>query len=382
MIHTITGTFGTAIIYSPRLDEKAAQQIQELTDSVLAKDAHIRIMPDYHAGAGCVIGTTMRIGNKVCPNLVGVDINCGLTAVNIGNQVPPLAEFDSYLRKNIPSGFNTHRKPALDKEQIDFWTEQLLSMKMSIDAKTMDTALKSLGTLGGGNHFIELGRSKNSKDYWLVVHSGSRGIGNTTASYHQDLAQCKNRGDVPKALSYLMNSDLKDYQHDLAVMTGYANENRKQILTIILQQCFANPRGIADLETITTVHNNITDGILHKGAVLAPKGHRFLVPMNMADGILLCKGRGNPDWNSCAPHGAGRLYSRTKAKRELCMTEFEKAMEGVHTSSVLISTLDEAPMAYKAANEIVEQIAPTAEIIDRLMPVYNFKDKGQRFRRR
>lgn len=370
---TIQGIHADAIIYSNQLDPSAAKQIKELADTELADN--IRIMPDYHAGAGCVIGTTMLVGSKVCPNLVGVDINCGITAVKLDEKITSksdFAAFDDFLRTTIPTGFAVHKKTITDREETSHWEHEISKLSLPVDRSEQSRAVRALGTLGGGNHFIELGTDK-ANNQWLSVHSGSRGIGNKTAAWHQDLAISKNRGDVPKALSFLTGKDLDNYYKDLGIMTAYADRNRELMLITMIQGFFARKLG----KVIVTDHNNITDGILHKGAVIATKGKTIMVPMNMADGILICKGLGNPDWNNCAPHGAGRLYSRSQARKILSMAEFDQKMKQVYSSSIKKSTLDESPMAYKPTDEISELIAPTAEIVDRIIPLYNFKDLGQ-----
>lgn len=374
------------IIYAKTVEQEAISQILEMANSPLGENAHIRIMPDCHAGAGCVIGTTMRITDKVCPNLVGVDIGCGVdliqTDIDFSNR---LDELDAVIRKYIPFGMATHieEKP---------WNFHLLRCWDHLDKETKTRAMTALGTLGGGNHFVEA-----YENGWLAVHSGSRNIGYKVADYYQRLAETRvkkhnytllkeqiksveptkreewikeHKISVNRDLCYLTGGDMEDYLHDVSIMQDFANDNRLSMLCEI-----ANAMGGKVLQHINSIHNYIdtTGRILRKGAISAQRGQILVIPLNMRDGLLLCRGKGNPDWNCSAPHGAGRLYSRSKAKEVFTVEEYAKQMEGIYSSCINESTLDEAPFVYKDYQEIMECIEPTVEILDRLIPIFNFK---------
>lgn len=378
--------YGEINIYAETIEADAISQIIEMANSPLGENAHIRIMPDCHAGAGCVIGTTMIITDKVCPNLVGVDIGCGVdlikTDIDFSNR---LEELDEVIRKHIPFGMETHQvEKPWDFEELLCWEH--------LDKNTKDRATKALGTLGGGNHFIEA-----YKDGWLAVHSGSRNIGWRVAEHYQKLAEKRvkehnhrllmeemqkieptqreqwlkeHKITVNRDLCFLTSEDMKAYLHDVAIMQRFANDNRFAMLSTITEQL-----GGKIIEHISSIHNYIDteNMILRKGAISAQKGEILVIPLNMRDGLLLCKGKGNPDWNWSAPHGAGRLYSRSKAKETFTVEEYAKQMEGVFSTCINLSTLDEAPFAYKDYKEIMKCIEPTVEILDRLIPIFNFK---------
>ena len=377
LAHEISGEYGKALVYSSNIDDTAFQQIEMLCNSVLAKNSNIRIMPDYHAGAGCVIGTTMQVHDKVCPNLVGVDIGCGLYARNIGQEPIDFVKLDRFIRKKIPSGFHIHKEPltGVRGSMGDASAPLLSKLTMPLSEEDKDRAYRSIGTLGGGNHFIEVGIDSKG-DHWVVVHSGSRNLGLKVAKYHQEIAITKDH-DGPKDLQYLEGIELNNYLNDMRIMTEYAKINRQWMIHEIVC-AIGNGQTFDGIET---VHNTIDDSrMLRKGAVSAQLDEYFLVPLNMADGILLCKGRGNEEWNYSAPHGAGRLYSRSKAKKELSMDDFKERMDGIYSTSIQESTLDEAPMAYKNGNEIREAIGETAEIVDHFKTLYNFKSCDSRKR--
>ena len=373
-------------VYAKTVEQEAISQILEMANSPLGENAHIRIMPDCHAGAGCVIGTTMLILNKVCPNLVGVDIGCGVdlvkTNIDFENR---LEELDSVIRKHIPFGMETH---SSEKK----WNFEELHCWKHLDSQTKSRAKTALGTLGGGNHFIEA-----YKDGWLSVHSGSRNIGYKVAEYYQKLAEKRikefnhnllmkkldtiepkmremwlknNKISINQDLCYLTNEDMELYLHDVAIMQRFANDNRMSMLSEITKA-----RGGTIQKHINSIHNYIDtkNMILRKGAISAQKGELLVIPLNMRDGLLLCEGKGNPDWNYSAPHGAGRLYSRSKAKEAFTVEEYAEQMKGIFSTCINESTLDEAPFAYKDYQEIVECIEPTVEILDRLIPIFNFK---------
>ena len=378
--------YGDVEIYAKTVEQEAISQILEMANSTLGENAHIRIMPDCHAGAGCVIGTTMKITNKVCPNLVGVDIGCGVDLVKTDIDFTiRLKEFDEVIRKYIPFGMETH---TTEKE----WNFEELYCWEHLDKETKERAKTALGTLGGGNHFIEA-----YKDGWLSVHSGSRNIGYKVAEYYQNLAEKRvkeynrsilkekikiiepimrekwlkeNKITVNKNLCYLTDQDMVDYLHDVAIMQRFANDNRFAILSAI-----TSAMGSRIIEHINSIHNyiDVEDMILRKGAISAQKGQLLVIPLNMRDGLLLCRGKGNSEWNYSAPHGAGRLYSRSKAKETFTVEEYAKQMEGIFSTCVNESTIDEAPFVYKDYQEIIECIEPTVEILDRLIPIFNFK---------
>jgi len=405
---TVTGTHNQAICYTHSLEETAEKQIQSVCDQEAFADSKIRIMPDVHAGMGCTIGTTMTITNKIVPGMVGVDIGCGMETVRLDVDVIDFAQLDSNIRKNIPSGFDVRNRPHKLADEID------LSQLRCVQHINMHRAVHSIGTLGGGNHFIEVGKDENDVLY-LIVHSGSRHLGNEVALYYQTegynalcghaqyqiddiIADLKNQGrdkeiqstikklkeqtaiPVPKDLAYVENSLFDDYIHDMKIIQQFAVLNRKAMVDTILVGL-----RLKAVEQFTTIHNYIdTDSmILRKGAVSAREGEKLLIPINMRDGSLICIGKGNPDWNYSAPHGAGRLMSRSQAFKELSMEEYQSEMAEVYSSCVVDDTLDEAPMAYKSMDEIISQIEPTAEIVTRIKPMYNFKaaEKSRRRRR-
>lgn len=394
----IKGKYNIAKIFTDILEEGAASQIETLCNQEFVKDSKIRIMPDVHAGAGCTIGTTMTITDKVVPNLVGVDIGCGMETIRIRNKRLELQKLDKLIYENIPSGFAVRETPHRYNEQIDL--TELRYQK----AVRLDRAQKSIGTLGGGNHFIEVNQDDEGCLY-IVVHSGSRHLGLEVAKYYQEAGYSQlNRNDkvdmdgliacykaegrdkeiqqaltkmksqvltgIPYALAYVTGSLFDDYIHDMKIVQRFAELNRKAMITEIIKGMKLDVE-----EQFTTTHNYIdTESmILRKGAVSAKAGERLLIPINMRDGSLICIGKGNKGWNYSAPHGAGRLMSRTKAKQSFTVSEFKKQMKDVYTTSVNKDTLDECPMAYKNMNDIVNNIGPTADILKIIKPVYNFK---------
>lgn len=394
----IRGTYNTAKCFCKTLEPQARQQIQEVCDQRAFADSKIRIMPDVHAGVGCTIGTTMTLTDKVVPGMVGVDIGCGMETVQLKETQIDFDELDRVIRTYIPSGHAIHSQPHPLAERLDLHE---LRCAKQIDIKR---AQCSIGTLGGGNHFIEIDRGEDGFLY-LVVHSGSRHLGVETASFYQKagwkalqrgyqplvqeaMQQLKAQGreqeiarttakikreytpDVPKELAYVSGELFDDYIHDMKLVQRFAVYNRQAMVQAILQNMH-----LTCIDAFSTIHNYIdTDAmILRKGSVSAKRGETLLIPINMRDGSLICVGKGNTDWNESAPHGAGRLMSRTDAKQTLTLEQFQQSMRGIYTTCVQQSTLDESPMAYKNMDEIVEQIAPTADIIQRIRPVYNFK---------
>ena len=368
-MYIITGKHNEAVVFSDmeKIEETAKSQIAQLCDQEFVKGSKIRIMPDVHAGAGCTIGTTMTITDKkIVPNLVGVDIGCGMEVARLGERRINLPELDNAVKKLIPSGFDIRKTEHKFNSMINL--EELRYKNIN-----SDRAKKSIGTLGGGNHFIEAAKDKNGHIY-LVVHSGSRHLGNELALYYQKEAYSRLPGNakVPKPLAYAENELFDDYIHDMKIIQKFADINRKAIVLEITKEMKFTVE-----EQFTTIHNYIdTESmVLRKGAVSAKNGELLIIPMNMRDGSLICTGKGNPEWNYSAPHGAGRLMSRSEAKQSLTLSEFKKTMEtaGIYTSSVNKATLDEAPGAYKPMEEITKHIGDTVEILKQITPIYNFK---------
>lgn len=396
----IKGLYNTAKIFTDEVEPSALAQIKELCDQKFCKNSKIRIMPDVHAGAGCTIGTTMTIKNTVVPNLVGVDIGCGMETIKTNLKQLNVEKLDEIIYKNIPSGFDIRSKPHQYASNIDL---EKLKCKKHVDIKR---AILSIGTLGGGNHFIEAAYDEEGYIY-IVVHSGSRHLGKETAEYYQNKAYeellelSKNRAKkiekkhkkhkknnfeeldidteddndiiptkINKALAYLVGKSFNDYIHDMKIIQEYAKLNRKAMMDIIIEKL-----NLEVIDRFTTIHNyiDIDEMILRKGAISAKFGEKVLIPMNMRDGSLICIGKGNPDWNYSAPHGAGRIMSRNAAKHNISILEFKKAMEGIYTTTANLNTIDEAPMAYKPMEEIIKHIKDTVEIKSIIKPIYNFK---------
>ena len=394
----LNGKYAIAKVFTDVVDEESISQVINLANQEFVAGSQIRMMPDIHAGAGCTIGTTMTIKDKVVPNLVGVDLGCGMETVVLKEKNIDLEQLDRVIRENVPSGFNIRDKAHGLVKDVNL---QDLRCFHNIN---LDRAEKSIGTLGGGNHFIELDKDDDSTLY-LVVHSGSRHLGVEIASYYQKLAyeqlnQCskddiqaliislkaagkqrqieteikklKNtkRTSIPKDMAYLEGAAFNDYIHDMRIAQQFAMMNRKAIADVIIQKM-----GLHISDEFTTIHNyiDLDSMILRKGAVSAQAGERLLIPINMRDGSLLCIGKGNPDWNYSAPHGAGRLMSRAKAKETFGVDEFQKEMNGIYTTSVCYGTLDECPMAYKPIDAILDNIGDTVDVVKIIKPIYNFK---------
>lgn len=353
------------MIYAKTLESEALDQIEKFINHAAYQNEKFRIMPDAHLGKGCTIGTTMTIKDKITPNMVGVDIGCGMLTIKLDDAEIPFSSMDRIIRSEIPSGFNIHKRP---KERFDFST---LRSKEHVD---IDRAKHSIGTLGGGNHFIEIGKSEKSGALYLIIHSGSRKLGSDICEYYQRKAvnALRSTGSLGGnfELAYLWGQDFDDYMNDMTIAQRYASLNRSTMAKIIMEEM-----GLAEESRFETIHNYIDfkHMILRKGAVSAQKGELLLIPINMRDGSLLCIGKGNADWNYSAPHGAGRLMSRNKAKKEIQMDEFIQSMQGVFTTSINKQTLDEAPQAYKSIDEIMAAITETVDIIDTIKPLYNFK---------
>lgn len=394
----IVGQYNTALCYTGELEKAAAGQIQAVCDQSVFSDCKIRIMPDVHAGMGCTIGTTMTITDKIVPGMVGVDIGCGMETVRITQKEIDFAQLDTLIHTQIPCGRDVRKSPHPLNARID-----LTQLRCSTYVN-LSRAQRSIGTLGGGNHFIEVDRGENG-DLFIVVHSGSRHIGNEVAKYYQDegrkafwggarhqvdaaVAELKAQGrfqeiqstinrlrqeheiSIPRDLAYVEGRLFDDYIHDMKLIQYFAELNRKAMVEVIVSGL-----GLTPVEQFTTIHNYIDTGnmILRKGAVAAYEGQKLLIPINMRDGSLICIGKGNPEWNCSAPHGAGRLMSRKEAFKRLSLDDYRKEMEGIYTTCVDRTTLDEAPMAYKGMDEIISHIGPTVDIVERITPVYNFK---------
>ena len=396
----VEGKYNQAKVFTDVVEEGALKQIQMLCDQEFTKDSKIRIMPDVHAGAGCTIGTTMTIKDMVVPNLVGGDIGCGMETIQIKNKHIELEKLDKLIYEKIPSGYMIRETPHRFNEEID-----LTKLRCLKEGKiNLNHAERSLGTLGGGNHFIEADKDEEGKIY-LVIHSGSRHLGLEVAEFYQEQAfkalngttkkdidalitSYKEQGrekeiqkaiselksqiktTIPKILAYVSGSLLEDYIYDMRLIQQFAVWNRKAMMNEIIKGMKLKIE-----EEFTTIHNyiDLESMILRKGAVSAKEGEKLLIPINMRDGSLICIGKGNPDWNYSAPHGAGRLMSRKEAKNSFTVSEFKKQMKGIYTTSVNAETLDECPMAYKNMEDIIKNIEPTAEIINIIKPIYNFK---------
>ena len=394
----LKGKYAEAVVYADIVEEKAAEQIQRMCDYEFTAGAKIRIMPDVHAGKGCTIGTTMTATDKVVPNIVGVDIGCGMYTVELAEGKIDLKAMDEAAHE-IPSG-----RDVWEEKQESF---DLTGLACFRELKEPLRLEKSIGTLGGGNHFIEVDRASDGR-LFLVIHSGSRNLGKQVAEYYQSLAIRLNEGwedtpkkraeiiaslkaagrereiqgalaelkaakrerTVPDDLCYVYGEALADYLHDVKLCQSFALRNRERMAKILLSRV-----GLTAVDAFHTIHNYIdTDEmILRKGAIAAHQGERVLIPVNMRDGSILAVGRGNPEWNFSAPHGAGRLMSRIKAKEQLSMEEFRETMAGVYTTSVSPDTLDEAPMAYKSLDDILSFVRDSVDVIDILKPIYNFK---------
>lgn len=361
----LKGKYADAKVFTDTVDSESVSQVINLLNQPYTEGTRIRMMPDIHAGAGCTIGTTMTVRDKICPNLVGVDIGCGMETIRIKEKHIELQSLDKLIQREIPSGFSVRNKPHRYADSVD-----LDSLCCAKHVK-LDKARQSIGTLGGGNHFIEADRDEDENIY-IVVHSGSRHLGLEIANYYQEAGYKALVGDVriPKPLAYVEGELMEQYIHDMRIAQEFAMYNRRAMIDIIVKGMKLHV-----LDQFTTVHNYIDteNMILRKGAVSAQSGEVLLIPINMRDGSLICVGKGNEDWNFSAPHGAGRLMSRSDAKQSFTVNEFKKQMEGIYTTSVGRSTLDECPMAYKSIDDIVGNIEPTAQIKAVIKPIYNFK---------
>ena len=394
----IKGKVNTAICYARVIEDEAIEQIRRMCDYEFTAGSQIRIMPDVHAGKGCTIGTTMTVIDKAVPNVVGVDIGCGMYTVKLTEREIDLERLDEAAHF-IPSGMN-----VWEGRQTRFDLQELRCFRNLKDSRYLE---RSLGTLGGGNHFIEVDRAADGTLY-LVIHSGSRNLGLQVANHYQNLAIDLNKGKeeyfakrdaliaeykatgrrteiqealkqlrwqekettIPEDLCFVYGQYLNDYLHDVEICQRFARENRELMAKILLERS-----GLTAVSAFHTIHNYIDteEKILRKGAIAAHKGELVLIPINMRDGSVLAVGKGNPEWNYSAPHGAGRIMSRTAAKEQLDVEEYRREMAGIYSTSVNEATLDEAPMAYKSLSDIIDVIAESVDVIEVLKPIYNFK---------
>jgi len=396
-------------IFTENIEPEALNQIYTLVKQPAFADCKVRIMPDVHAGAGCVIGFTADLGDKVIPNIVGVDIGCGMLTVELGEEDIDLAALDEIIRKYVPSGRNVHE----GGDHVPF--EEIKELRCYRELKDTKRLERSVGTLGGGNHFIEVDVDPATNVKYLIIHTGSRNLGKQVADYYQNLAveimqgkdelyarqekliaEYKAQGrrneiqsaikelhrkfspnplGIPKELCYLTGKYREDYLHDMKICQHFAAVNRYDIANRILGNLYGIDLAYFGLPMFETIHNYIEFGtnMVRKGAISAKAGEPVLIPINMRDGCIIGRGKGNEDWNCSAPHGAGRIMSRSKAKEVVSLAEFEDSMKGIYTTSVGQSTIDEAPMVYKPMEEIVANIADTVDIITIIKPIYNYK---------
>ena len=390
----IQGKYNTAKVFTDNIDSAAYSQILNMMCQCWARDVQVRIMPDVHAGKDCTVGTTMTIKDKVVPNLVGVDIGCGMLVAKIKAKFIEFGKLDKVIKEKIPSGKSHNDKKHRYAKEFDEEFEKLI-------ANVKREELLSICSLGSGNHFIECDKDEDGA-FYIVIHSGSRHLGVAICEYWQniaikdcadltairgaEIAKYKNQGktdaeikelmkdydhfSVPKNLSYLTGEHMQGYLHDMEIVQQFAVMNRAAMLDVIVKEM-----GFKVLEKFETIHNyiDLKNMILRKGSISAQEGERVIIPMNMRDGSLICVGKGNPDWNFSAPHGAGRLMTRSDAKNTISMKDYKDAMKGIFTSCVSSATIDESPMAYKPMDEIIKNIEPTCEIEKIIKPVYNFK---------
>ena len=408
----LQGKYNTAKVFTDHADANCIAQIQNLLNQESSRGSRIRIMPDCHAGAGCVIGTTMTVTDKVIPGLVGVDIGCGMLTIHLKEKRIDLPNLDSVIHQYVPAGAKIHEEPLPGAEELS--ARDLRCFGKTNCHVSAEIFLKSLGTLGGGNHFIEVDKDEAGELY-LVIHTGSRRSGKDVAEFYQKAAFEKlnvagdyaktviseqreefiremkkagrnkelakllaawkpqldlPEGKIPYEFAYCEGELLEDYLHDMRIMQEYAVRNRAEIAKRILKKA-----KLHEVDRFETIHNYIDmeKMILRKGSISAAEGERVLIPINMRDGSLIAIGKGNEDWNYSAPHGAGRLMSRSEAKESISMTDYKKSMEGIYTSCVSRSTIDESAFAYKGMAEIIENIADTADIQSIIRPIYNFK---------
>lgn len=377
----IIGKHNSATVYAKTVDNESYSQVMAMCNLEELKDCKIKMMPDMHAAEGCTVGTSIAFNDKINPSFVGSDIGCGMQVYKLSDSEIDFPSLDRCVRTYIPSGAAIHERATAGIKQIP------LSELYCQDMLQQDIVARSFGTLGGGNHFIEIDKSMDGH-YYLIIHSGSRRLGKDVALYHQkaayfaangispeDAFRKKLRiGDVDSKLQpgscFLEGEHLERYLHDMSIAVKYAELSRKQMGEILI-----NELGLNVQDSFTTIHNYIDteSKVLRKGAVSAKNGELLIIPINMRDGCLICKGKGNPDWNFTAPHGSGRMMKRSDAKVSISLEEYKQAMKGIFTTSVNESTIDESPMAYRSIEDIVDVVEPSVEIIDMTVPVYNFK---------
>ena len=369
---TITGRFASASVFATNVEDYARSQIQMILDNQVSVNSKVCLMPDCHPGKVGPIGLTMTVTDKIIPQLMGVDIGCGMLVAKVEGRFE-YPKLDRVINENIPSGFNIRKKPH-NKALFE-----VISDLRCLRAINSDKALKSLGTLGGGNHFIEV--DKGCDRYYIIIHTGSRHLGYDVADYYTEAARRRltNMGkDVPYEMAYVESTLMDDYLHDMEIATAYASLNREIILHEIV-------KGMKwkEIERYESIHNYIgvlPDGtrILRKGAASALEGERVIIPINMRDGVILGVGKGNPDWNYSAPHGSGRVMRRDEVKNHYTVSAFKNDMKGIYSSSISAGTLDEAPVAYRRIDEILDVISDSVEVTEVIKPVYNFKAGKER----
>lgn len=400
----LQGKYGTAKVYTDNIEETAVGQVIGMLNAPMMEGATMRIMPDVHAGKGATVGTTIMFDEgkvtKACPNVVGSDVGCGILMwkVDVDKADLDLVRLGKAVARVVPSGFTVHQSQFRNQEVVE-------GLTIDLSASQKSRILKSVGTLGGGNHYIELAEDQDG-GIWLSVHSGSRNLGIQVAKTHQEIAEKENytfvdkeviiadlkaRGQEEKIqealasakngeritkdkdLAYLEGEYLDNYLNDMTIAQKYAVTNREQMLKAI-----TSAMGWGVIDKFDSIHNyiDVENGIIRKGATSAQDGERLVIPLNMKDGSLICMGKGNADWNFSAPHGAGRIMSRSKAKQMIDVEDYKAQMEGIYTTSVGVNTLDEAPEAYKSADEIIANIKDSVDIVHHLVPLYNFKDNS------
>ena len=377
----IIGKYNSATVYAKTVDNESYAQVLAMCNIEELKDSKIKMMPDMHAAEGCTVGTSISITDRINPAYVGSDIGCGMQVYKLSDSEIDFQSFDRCVRTYIPSGAKIHEKATAGIKQIP------LEDLYCYDTIQYDIVARSFGTLGGGNHFIEIDRSMDGY-YYLIIHSGSRRLGKDVAQHHQKVAYFAANGvspedalkkklklgdvenKVPFGTCFLSGEYLERYMHDMDIAVQYAALSRKQMGDVLINQL-----GLTVEDSFTTIHNYVDteDKVLRKGAVSAKESELLIIPINMRDGCLICKGKGNPEWNCTAPHGSGRMMKRSDAKVSISLDEYKEAMKGIYTTSVNESTIDESPMAYRSIDDIVDVVDPTVEIIDITTPVYNFK---------
>jgi RNA-splicing ligase RtcB len=381
---TFTGKYASCYVFVDDLEETAKVQIEAFLDCPAFEGAKIRVMPDVHAGAGAVIGFTSTLTPMIIPNVVGVDINCGVYSYKfvLNKDLGRLLDLDNHIRKVVPFGFNVHENAEENLKDVP--AEDIALFEKVAEAtyqKNRDRVIKSLGTLGGGNHFIELGEGEKGGEYWLTIHSGSRNFGLQIAGFHQNLALT--RVGNQKGLEWLTGDDSQTYFDHVVVAEKFADHNRRLMAKRILQHF---DLGLDEVEeTVKSVHNYIDfeEGVIRKGAISAKEGEPVIIPWNMRDGLIIGRGKGNSEWNYSAPHGAGRVMGRNDAHKRLDLADFQEDMKYVWSSCVSEETLDESPRVYKNPSTILSVLSESVEVVHTIKPIYNFKaDEKKRDKKR